>query len=76
MTTQQTDFETTRYLYKPNVETSRYFTNNGGEDIAEQVEQNTTDISDLKNRMDTAETNISTNTSNISTNTSNIILIL
>ena len=48
--TQTMDIQTTRYLYKPNVETTKYFVNSGGSDIAEQVEQNTNDISDLKDR--------------------------
>ena len=84
MTTQanarsSTDINTTKYLYKPNVETTRYFVNDGGADIVEQVEQNTQDISDLKDRLDIDEmvindntTNISINTTNISTNTSDI----
>ena len=38
---EMTDINTTKYLYKPNVETIRYFVNDWGSDIAEQVEQNT-----------------------------------
>ena len=100
MSTQSTDVNTTKYLYKPNVETTRYFVNDGGADIAEQVarntanieinsikidalttvvENNTSDISDIKDRLDVDEilindnsTNISTNTTNISTNTTDI----
>ena len=39
MATQSTDINTTKYLYKLNVETTRYFVNDGGADIVEQVEQ-------------------------------------
>ena len=56
------DINTTRYLFKPNVETTKYFTNSGGEDIARQVEQNTNDISDLKDRLDIDEIEINNNT--------------
>ena len=79
MSTQSIDVNTTKYLYKPNVETTRYFVNDGGADIAEQVEQNTSDISDIKDRLDVDEilindntTNITNNTTNISTNTTDI----
>ena len=38
------DINATRYLYKPNVETTKYFINSGGADIADQVAQNTTTL--------------------------------
>ena len=41
---QSLDINATRYLYKPNVETTKYFVNFGGSHIAEQVAQNTSDI--------------------------------
>ena len=56
------DINATRYLFKPNVETTKYFINSGGSDIAEQVEQNTNDISDLKDRLDIDEIEINNNT--------------
>ena len=55
MSTQSIYINTTKYLYKPNVETTRYFVNDGGSDIVEQVAHNTQDISDLKDRLDADE---------------------
>ena len=72
MSTQSTDINTTKYLYKPNIETTSYFVNDGGADIAEQVAQNTQDISDLKYRLDIDEIVINDNTTNITTNTTNM----
>ena len=64
------DINATRYLYKPNVETTKYFINSGGADIADQVAQNTSDINDLKDRLDIDEIVINDNTTNITTNIS------
>ena len=79
------DIRTTKYTLKPNVETTRYYTNTG-EDIEEQVEENKDaiarqeqDIADIKIRLDTDENDISdlktrmtTAEGNISTNITNI----
>ena len=54
------------------METTKYFINSGGSDIAEQVQQNTNDISDLKDRLDIEEIEINNNTTKITTNTTNI----
>ena len=41
------DVETTKYLIKPNVETTKYFSNDGGEIIIEELEEQINDI-DIK----------------------------
>ena len=47
-----TDVETTRYTIKANIETTKYF-NPPFPDVEEQVNQNTTDINDIKTRLTT-----------------------
>ena len=81
-----TDINTTKYLVKPNVETTKYFKpSDPSEDIYEELEkkEDITDhnadiqiinnnITNLNNRLETDEINISNNTSNISTINNNI----
>ena len=76
--TGSSDVETTRYTIKANIETTKYF-NPPFPDVEEQVNQNTTDINDIKTRLNdlsvrvtTDETNINELSASVSTNTSNI----
>ena len=66
MSTQSMDVNTTKYLYKPNVETTLYFVNDGGEDIAAQVVRNTANIEINSTKIDALTTVVENNSSDIS----------